>query len=214
MFNELHRRGDLMKVLLLCGGIIHDWQGVGDVLSEILSGEDDLHVDRVNDDLDTFTDPAQYDVIVFYHTRGELSDAQKNGLFNAVAAGTGFVGLHGATVSFKGNPSWDAFIGGSFIGHPAPREYTVSVVDDTHPITEGLDEFTVFDEQYLIDHDPRVHVLATALHDGIAETVAWTKDWTDGRIYYLALGHDPDAARNPAFAGLLIRGIRWAGKTL
>ena len=202
----------MTKVALFTGGIIHDWQAVGDVLEEILKGETDFAVTRIDDDLSFFCDGRleDYDVMVFYYTRGEFSDEQKNGLFNWVMQGKGFVGVHGATVSFKDSPNFSAFMGGRFIRHPAPREYTVSIADETHPITEGLDEFTVFDEQYLMDYDPRVHVLATAIYEGVPVPAAWTKSWGDGNVYYLALGHDPEAARNETFATLLVRGIRWA----
>ena len=46
-------------------------------------------------------------------------------------------------------------VGGHFITHPRYREYQVSIVDSDHPITEGLVEFNVTDEQYiLVDVDP------------------------------------------------------------
>ena len=202
----------MTKVALFTGGIIHDWQGVGDVLEEILCAVPTFDVTRINDDLSFFADGRldAYDVMVFYYTRGELADDQKNGLFRWVESGKGFIGVHGATVSFKDSPNFSEFVGGRFIRHPAPREYTVSIVDDAHPITQGMDEFTVFDEQYLMDYDPRVHVLATAAYEGVAVPAAWTKSWGEGRVYYLALAHDPEAARNESFAPLLTRGVEWA----
>ena len=48
--------------------------------------------------------------------------------------------------------------------------------DPEHPITKGLDEFVVEDEQYITDYDPRVHVVASALDrsglPGVLGTVA------------------------------------------
>jgi type 1 glutamine amidotransferase len=69
----------------------------------------------------------------------------------------------------------------------------------------------VTDEQYILDYDPRVHVLASALWQGAAVPVAWTKSWGKGRVFYLALGHDPKACRHEKFPILLQRGALWAG---
>ena len=71
-------------------------------------------------------------------------------------------------------------------------------------------EFMVKDEQYILDYDPRVHVLAAALHQGRAMPVAWTKSWGEGRVFYLALGHDAPACRHETFRLLLQRGASWA----
>jgi len=38
----------------------------------------------------------------------------------------------------------------------------------------------------------------------------WTKPWGKGRVFYLALGHDPKACEQDMFKKLLIRGSQWA----
>jgi uncharacterized protein len=40
--------------------------------------------------------------------------------------------------------------------------------------------------------------------------VAWTKPWGQGRVFYLALGHDAPACRQEIFGELLRRGVVWA----
>ena len=201
-----------IKVLQFCGGEIHDWKEVGEEVGKWLAKRDDYEVTRVNEDLDIFTKPElnDYDVVVFHYTVGEITDAQKDGLLNYVKSGKGFVGIHSAADSFRDSPEFRAFIGGWFVTHPAYRDYTVSVVESDSPIIEGLDEFTVTDEQYITDYDPRVNVLATALYKGVAYPVVWTKPWGDGKVYYLALGHDGHSCTNDKFGLLLERGIDWS----
>ena len=201
-----------IKTLLFCGGEIHDHKGVGDVVEPILRGMKELDVTRVDNDLSVLEAPGldPYSLIVFYYTIGEISDAQKNGLLNWVAAGNGYVGIHSAADSFRGCPEYRAMVGGWFVTHPHYREYQVSIVDPEHPITQGLDEFTVTDEQYITDYDPRVNILASALWKGDKMPVAWTKPWGEGRVFYLALGHDPAACQHEQFAVLLQRGCLWA----
>ena len=201
-----------IKVLQFCGGEIHDWREVGEEVGKWLAKCNDFEVTRVDEDLDFFTKPElnDYDVVVFHYTVGEITDAQKDGLLNFVKSGKGFVGIHSAADSFRGSPEFRAFVGGWFVTHPRYRDYTVSVVESDSPITEGLDEFVVTDEQYITDYDPRVNVLATALYKGKAYPVVWTKSWGEGKVYYLALGHDGNSCKNDNFGLLLERGIVWA----
>lgn len=206
-----------IRTLLVCGGPIHDWCAVGDIMYTALGDSSEFDVTRCDDDLTIFTDPnlEAYDVIVFYWTRGDITDEQMNGLSRFVKSGKGFVGVHGATASFRESPEFHEFLGGLFIKHPKPRQYMVSICDTAHPITAGFDaEFMVFDEQYTYDYDPRVNVLATALWQGRAHPVIWTKPCGDGRIAYFALGHDGEIAQQTPFSELLVRCTRWAGRSV
>ncbi len=202
-----------LKTLVFAGGEIHDYKGCGKAAMEALSETGDFDLTLVENDLSVLVSPKldPYDLIVFYYTVGSITDEQKNGLLNYVASGKGYVGFHSAADSFRDCPEYRAMVGGYFITHPAYRQYQVSIVDSEHPITKGLVEFFVTDEQYILDYDPRVHVLASALWKGKAMPVAWTKPWGKGRVFYLALGHNPESARDPNFKLLLQRGALWAG---
>ncbi|MBM3237282.1 ThuA domain-containing protein [Candidatus Poribacteria bacterium] len=202
-----------IKTLVFAGGQIHDFKGCGAAAVEALSKCEEFEITKVEDDLDVLIAPNldPYDLIVFYYTVGEISDAQKNGLLNFVASGKGYAGFHSAADSFRGCPEYRALVGGHFITHPHYREFQVSVVDPEHPITKGITEFMVKDEQYILDYDPRVHILCSALWKGDKMPVAWTKSWGKGRVFYLSLGHDPAAARHEMFQLLLQRGALWAG---
>jgi type 1 glutamine amidotransferase len=202
-----------INTLVFCGGEIHDWKGCGDEIIKSLSECEEFQITRVDENLDALISPNldSYDLIVFYYTIGEITDTQKNGLLNHIASGKGFVGVHSAADSFRGCPEYRAMVGGHFVTHPRYRDYQVNVVDEEHPITEGIVEFMVTDEQYIVDYDPRVNVLASALWQGRAMPVVWTKDWGEGRVFYLALGHDSAACRHGMFGTLLQRGSLWAG---
>ena len=206
-----------IPTLLFAGGQIHDWKGCGDEIEKALRDDGRFALTRVNEDLDCLVAPKldPYDLIVFYYTVGEITDAQKNGLLNWLAGGKGYVGIHSAADSFRGCPEYRAMVGGFFVTHPRYREYQVNVADPEHPIMKGLceeqpPEFNVTDEMYVTDYDPRVHVLAASLWKGTSNPVAWTKAWGDGRVFYLALGHDAAACRHPKFRELLVRGGAWA----
>ena len=216
------------KVLLFGGGrVAHDFRAICPLLEEYLNENSSFAVDYVAEDHDAFLAErlAPYDLIVLYHTVGELSVEQKRGLVEWVASGKGFVGVHAATTSFRDSPEYLAMLGGLFKRHPVMREYIVSLADTSHPVTAGIEghtmpedyekkypvyEYKVCDEQYLLDYDPRVHVLAATIYEGKACPVAWVKDWAQGRVFYLALGHDIEACRNEFFRKIFVNGTIWA----
>ncbi|MCD6231093.1 ThuA domain-containing protein [Candidatus Aerophobetes bacterium] len=201
-----------IKTLVFTGGEIHDFKGCGEAIVEALSKSRKFEITQIENDLSILVSPNldPYELIVFYYTVGKITDAQKNGLLNFVASGKGYVGIHSAADSFRECPEYRAMVGGYFVTHPHYREYQVSVVDSQHPITKDLTEFMVTDEQYILDFDPRVNILCSALWKGKAMPVAWTKNWGKGRVFYLALGHDKKACQHEIFCLLLVRGALWA----
>ncbi|MDP6117193.1 MAG: ThuA domain-containing protein [Planctomycetota bacterium] len=201
-----------LKTLVFAGGAIHDYKAVGAAAKATLEAADGFDVTYVEEDLDVLTSLDDYELLVFHYTVGEITDAQLNGLSNWLNAGNGYAGIHSAADSFRGSPGYRSLVGGHFITHPRYREYQVSLVDTEHEITHDVpEEFNVTDEQYILDYDPRVQVLATALWKGDAMPVVWTKPWGEGRVFYLALGHDGPSCENEQFNRLLVQGSRWAG---
>lgn len=199
------------KLLLACGGEFHDYRGIAAEMQATLSGEG-YAIDVALDDLDQLADlpGAGYDGIVFYHTLGTLTAAQEAGLAGYVAAGGGFIGVHSAADSFRESPGYRALVGGYFVEHPPYRRYQVRLVPG-HEITDGKTaDYFVEDEMYVTSYDARVQVLATALWGDGTTPVAWCRQWGSGRVFYLALGHDPQACRHALFTDLLRCGTRWA----
>ena len=202
------------KVLLLLGGEIHDWKGVGDSVQKTLQASDLFEITRVENDLSYFTAEklSAFNVVVFYWTLGTLTTEQRTGLLETVAAGkTHFVTFHSGADSFRGDPAYSAFVGGHFVGHPAYRQFEVSFTPVDHPITKGLeDRFFQTDEQYLLDYDPRVTVLAQGIHRGSLMPSIWVKKWGEGRVFYTGMGHDPKACEADMFKKIITRATAWA----
>lgn len=201
-----------IKTLLLTGGEIHDGKAIGDVVQSAMEKTERFEITRVHGDLNALLADriAPFDLVVFYWTVGEISEAQKRGLMNHVAAGKGFATFHSGADSFRGDPDYRAFVGGYFTGHPRYRTYQVSVTEIDSPITRGIEEFMITDEQYYLDYSSQVKVLANGLHKGKTMPVMWTKDWGKGRVFYSALGHDAKACEQEMFQTTLIRGAVWA----
>ena len=68
--------------------------------------------------------------------------------------------------------------------------------------------------------DPNIEVLATTTFngehdswiDGVVMPVAWTKSYGAGKVFCLALGHDPNEFDHEGAQNLLMNGFRWAAK--
>ena len=201
-----------IRTLLLTGGKVHKGVEIGDVIQAAMEKTGKFEITRVNEDLDALVaDKVRpFDLVVFYWTMGEITEAQKRGVMNHVAAGKGFVTFHSGADSFRGDPDWRAFVGGYFITHPKYRTYQVSVTEVESPITAGIDEFMITDEQYVVDYNPKVTVLANSLWKGRTMPVLWTQEWGKGRVFYSALGHDPKACEQEMFQKTALRGMLWA----
>jgi type 1 glutamine amidotransferase len=222
-----------MNVLLFGGGGVHDYAGICPVLADYLRAEPSFDVDYVIEEYDAFSRPriTAYHLVVLYHTGGTLTPEQSHDLTQHVASGCGFFGVHGAADSFRTSRDYIAMLGGELSGHPCMREFLVSLNDPVpgivshirHPVTRDIKgytvadweqwpvfEYLVTDEQYLLDYDPRVDVIASALFKGKSYPVAWTKSWGNGRVMYTHLGHHMPAIEATIFQDLFVNGCRWA----
>lgn len=130
------------------------------------------------------------------------------------ARGGALLGLHASTMTLRDWPEWTGWLGGLWVEgrsmHPPIGEAQVLVSDHAHPITEGLADFSVFDERYsLLDRFPAVRVLLHHEHEGSREPLVWVLDDAAGRRVYDALGHDARSFASPARVELLEREVRW-----
>lgn len=195
-------------------------------------------VDAVGDaaDVTTTTDrdaladlpDSEYDVLVDYLSDSTLTDAQQSGLLEFVRDGGGYVGVHCAADLTSMEPSdpetvlesrdepipeLRSFIGGHFLDHPEQSEFGVDVLED-HPVTDGIEDFRVYDEPYQMDvdegPDSDLTILARMDHPDLESyPVVWTRTEGDGRVAYISIGHTDEVLRSDGFRGLLRNAIGW-----
>jgi len=154
---------------------------------------------------------SKFNVFVCYYTLGKLTGEQLNVLLDFVSSGKGFVGLHSAADSFRENYAYLSMLGGIFRTHPAHQVFHIEVSDKNHPITKGVSDFGIYDELYILYHDPkRYHLLLHCTWEGDKQPVAWIREHGKGRVLYLSLGHTEEALKNEKFQRLLTEGVKWA----
>lgn len=121
------------------------------------------------------------------------------------------VGIHSASDSFKNSDRYGQLIGGRFSGH-AHGTFTVEVVDKWHPITVGLKEFEITDEDYQHAYHPEADIHVIARKKGDDRNMAWVKHVGKGRLVYLANGHGVAAFKTPGFQKLLVNAMYWVAR--
>ncbi|WP_347548533.1 ThuA domain-containing protein [Pseudalkalibacillus hwajinpoensis] len=216
----------MKKALIFQGG----WEGhepeqVADILGGVLK-EEEFEVNITNT-LSTLEeeDLSHYDLIVPNWTQDQISREQLDPLMKVVENGTGLAGLHGGMGdSFRMETDYQFMVGGQWVAHPGNDgvTYQVRILDSSHPLTEGLEDFTVVSEQYYMHVDPAVNVHAVTrfpIADGpykengeVDMPVVWSKKWGKGNVYYCSLGHVAEIVRMPEVIELMRKGMKWAAR--
>ncbi|MEX2606983.1 MAG: ThuA domain-containing protein [Kiritimatiellia bacterium] len=217
----------MKKALIVYGG----WDGhepdkVSALFAEMLEKEG-FDVTR-SDTLEAFADVERLrdlHLIVPIWTMGEIEKEWSENVVNAVADGTGLAGCHGGMCdAFRKDVTWQFMTGANWVSHPGGDgvEYQINIRNSSSPLVEGISDFTVKSEQYYLQVDPAIEVLATTrfpsatwFHSSNREVdmpQVWTKRWGVGRVYYNALGHHADTFDIPEARELMRRGLLWAAE--
>ena len=167
---------------------------------------------------------AKYDLLIFLkdgmvwpngYERGSqvlwMTDEQQQAVHDFVQDGKAFLALHNSHGIYpKGGPYYELFWG-DYGGHPPPAEFTVRVEDDDHPITRGVEDYLVFDEQHMSKYDgDREHLLLRNIaKDNKSAPAGWWREYGEGRFSYLAPGHTPEALEHPMTQRLIRNAVRW-----
>jgi hypothetical protein len=162
--------------------------------------------------------------IVFFYTTGNLPIKQESMDYFLSdwlkQKGHGFMGAHSAADTYKEyEPYWD-MIGGTFNGHPwgAGSTVTITVHDKQHPASRVWgEEVTLKDEIYQFKNwqPEKVRVLMslnmakTELKKPYHVPILWVKQYGDGKVMHMSLGHREDLWTNPTYMDSLLGGIKW-----
>ncbi len=167
----------------------------------------------------------QFDVIVSYDMCKGMSREHQEAFAELLKQGIGLVALHHNLGAHRGWDEYRKIIGGQFVfekceidGKTYERtpwshgeDLKVTVADKEHPITKGVEDFAIHDETYGPFYTAEgIHVLLRTDHPENNPVVAWTTSYGKSPVFYLMLGHDAHAYRNPSFQKLVAQGIRWA----
>jgi type 1 glutamine amidotransferase len=147
-----------------------------------------------------------------------LKEEQALTLKDFVSAGNGFYSLHNNSHVSLSSKTYREVMGGAYIGHPPLRPFKVRVVNTSHPITQGVNDFMVTDEQHYVEYDKgKKDILLEAENiDGLGyenlgtkSISGWANEYGRGRVVFTAVGHTIHALWNPEYVKLQKRAVRW-----
>lgn len=233
-----------VRVLLVLGSPDwHDIRSLGPFLQEVLEKAGGIKVTRLEPAKDKPTEDSahfaklaglkreDYDVVVMYTDSHKLGELDERALEKFILDGGGFVALHGTSKSFiddktdpkapAPSPTWQKLIGARCPGHiPGLHKMNVVVTDKDHPVTKGVESFTITDQAF--EHIPaeverkvlarfkeRTKVLKESDKNPNMDIV-WTREIGKGKVVYTGLGHDYQAWNNPAWQKLVAQSVLWA----
>ena len=152
------------------------------------------------------------------------NDGQKEVIVERIRSGSmGFMPMHAASDACASWPEFGRLVGARFDGHPWTQEFTIEVVDGSHPATRHLGpRWRLTDEVYLFrELRADCRVLLRALETDLNMSspgarvpeggipLAWCFCEGQGRVFYTALGHFSALYENPTFLGHLFGGLQW-----
>lgn len=219
-----------MKVLVLCDDLWHPGEVILRGMRKIDRSKYDMDFVMACKDILTNDMIREYDVIINAkgncHSPGNASapwfepgvTAVMPDDFRAyIEEGHGFIALHsGNTYSRTRMPAMAALTGNDFIHHPPQCTIDFKITAE-HPITQGVEPFSVRDEHYCIDlHAADAEVFLTGTSDTAAGTqvAGYTRLMGKGRFCCLTPGHNCAVIEHPEFAKLLCNAMDWCAGNL
>lgn len=213
-----------LRVVLLTGG--HGYQRAAYL--DMFGGEPGLqltHVEHAGQTASGWEHPSLdgCDAVLLYDLQQHITELQRARLLGLLARGVGLVVTHHALVSFQGWPQYERIIGGRYVeggdGDHGGSSYRldvdvpVQIVDRSHPVTSGLQDFTLRDEIYVgfrasLDVTP---LLVTSQPES-GNPIAWTRSEGQSRIVYLQPGHGPETYGSHAYRRLLGNALRFVAR--
>ena len=155
-----------------------------------------------------------------------ITEEQGAAIKDFVQAGGALYALHNSSHISLSSKNYREVMGGAYIDHPALRPFKVSVVNKEHPITRGVQDFIVNDEQHFVtyDKDPRYILLRSENIDGLTDIsegrdlgtkaiAGWAYDFGKGRVVFTAVGHTLHALWQPEYFKLQKNAVGWLLRT-
>jgi len=150
--------------------------------------------------------------------KGWITPEQGRAVRRFVEDGGAALFLHNSTYIAPYNEDFRHTLGAVTANHPPIRPFKVEVTNPDHPITRGVRDFVVTDEQHYVKYekDPMHVFLQSVNEDGLTFAglgasceAGWAYDYGKGRVCYMAPGHLLTALWNPEYVKLQQNAVRW-----
>jgi type 1 glutamine amidotransferase len=223
----------VIRILILSGRNNHEWQQTTEFLENLFlkSGTFTVSITEKPDTL-KLDDYKKFDVVLSNWNSWPENDLRwpaetEKALLQFIKSGGGFVTFHSSTSAFYKWPEFLEISTAAWIidttSHGKPSETRVEISNNKHPVTQGMTEFTIFDELWInASKNNKFEVLGTATNEELTQKgmekqpAIMVAGYGKGRIFHTILGHDLKAMESEGFQTLMLRATEWAatGKVL
>ena len=227
-----------IRTAVVTGGHPFDVLGFNQLFKKLNGVE--IYIQHMDDFSSSTPDEIdQYDVILFYTMLLELpipitfrhEDSPSDYPGNPLSAfeqleksKKGIFILHHSILAYPELPIWNNWVGlgedcaAKFLASPEvapPESITIEIDDSNHPITEGITDWEMTDEMYLMDGPgPDDHILLRTSNSKSMKNLGWVRNINQNRIFCWQSGHDKRAWENLNFISILERGIYWCASRI
>jgi type 1 glutamine amidotransferase len=155
--------------------------------------------------------------------QGWITQEQAEAVRDFVDEGNGLYSLHESCDVSNFSPIYKELLGGEYAGHPPLRPFKVRIVNKSHPITQGIEDFMVTDEQHFpAYHGDRKNILVqgenidglTYGDRGTTSDSGWAHEYGKGRVVFTGIGHTIHALWVPEHLKLQKRAVQWLLKQI
>jgi type 1 glutamine amidotransferase len=163
---------------------------------------------------------AQFEIVFFLNSTGDIfNDVEQQTYEDWMTKHDGaFAGVHSATDTENGWAFYSEVTGQYYNGHGAqnvPDQIQLEASMLSFPALKGLpnpwqrnEEWYKFDNYQVWSVKPGFKVLGRKAADG--QPIMWTREWSNFRSFYTAIGHDGVVFQDPDVKKHLTGGIMWA----
>ena len=209
---------DIVKIAVIVGEHPYDVPGFQNVFSQMRD------IECYFQNLQEFTGSEEktrnwYDVLLFYNYH-LITPSDGNPWFagdvKTVMESLGYTGqgifiLHHAVLAYPDWGKWSDICG---IQNRRFKFHDIQAVNyeivKHHPITEGVDDFSMIDETYEMEPTgDSSDVLVTTDHPLSAKTILWTRTYKKSDVVCYLSGHDDSAYSDYNFRRLTENAVKW-----
>lgn len=140
-----------------------------------------------------------------------MTREQETAIEAFVASGGLLLALHNSGWDYPFDGPYRRVLGGYYLTHPPLARFQVRIVERAHPVTQGVENYEIEDEQHWLwwDYDRVTLLLTNHGTDGRQSAAGWAYDYGQGRVVYLANGHTAESHAHPQYMRLKTNAVRW-----
>ena len=217
-------QSDALSVLVVRGGHPYDTPDFEEMCGELEGVKCDLVLAAHFETMTAEAIQNKYDALLFLNQNKKYTTTKKNRkrYMDLADLGVGMVFLH---FTLSSEPEWDEYhdlVGGKWFLKKFEKDVSlhstyfidmtvdVSILDDAHPTTEGLESFTMTDTFYgNIMMDPKAHPLLGSNREEVADAIAWAHQYKKSKVVYLMPGFSKKAYLNKSYRKFLSNSLKY-----